>query len=162
MKNYADLHPQSFNEIEEKYPKLWRMIGEFDIGQNLELEIANLIYSQKGSYKSVDYLAKVLGIRIRLYSQGVLLNNPDNDPSQTYKTPTNVDEIVIDELPAELYYRVSTTLNSVLRDLIWYLNKDITPGIVIVYADFEIHQWDSYNYRLVSINNIIISEVEDS
>lgn len=165
LKNYAALHPQSFSEIEEKYPKLWAMVGEFDFGKNLELNVVNLVYSQKGSYRAVDLLSKILGFKIYIYGKDdhdndILLNNPENDPDQTYHNPIKVTDVIVDELPAELYYRISANLVSVLRDLIWEVDKDLEVTTVTVHAEFEIHQWDTYDYKMTSINNIIISEEE--
>ena len=161
LKRYGELNEQSFNSLSIRYPNLYQLLSTMN-RDDIDQEIANLIYSEKGSYYSIDLLSKLLGIEIRLYSKVgsdyILLNNPEFDPNSKDETPVEISKVTISNLNYDSYLAVQSNLTSVIRELVWYLNPSCDPQILKLEAEFDIDYSNSLYCKVYKIENFIVGE----
>lgn len=161
LTKYGELNQYTFKSLKSRYPELYNLIenlGRDDIDEY----VSSLIYNQKGSYRSIDLLSKILGISIYLYDENDnLLNNPEFDPSKIDETPVKITKVIVGDISLDQYQGIQNSLIPAIRDLVWLLMDGVSPDIINVEAEFNIHQGGVGFCNITLINNIVINEVED-
>lgn len=143
-----------------RYPELYEFLESYNDENDyadISIEIANIIYNQRGSYRAIDMLSEILGIPIELRdADNNLLNSPGAD-----KTPVHIVKVVYDELSIHQYFAIRSKFIAVIKELVWYLDPNADIDVVEVIADMSIVQSGEVFGGEYLIHNIVINEVED-
>lgn len=167
IKGYNQRNPQSFDNSASRSPELFDFLNVYtqESGSDeskIDVYLANLIYNQRGSYKSIDLLSKVLGVEIKLFNGDTLLNNPEFLEGDEFKdkNPIRITKVTYSRLTLHKFFAFKLKFIPVLRTLVWLLEPDLDIEAIEVVAEIELEQEGQVFGGCNLIRSIIISEVE--
>ena len=141
------------SSIIHNYPKLSKVI---DV-ENIDETIISMIYSNKGSYKSIGILAKLMKTNVKIYSK--------SDSSLIYDSSTNIDaapmpigKIEFDSMDYLGFSQLKTGFIELVKDLIWYIDEESKITCEVLELDLVNDSVRDNEYNLNFIEIIPLNE----